>query len=242
MAEEGVAAMLREVRKKRAHEDIVRQIRSLVEKGKLKKGQKLPPERELSEIFKVSRATVREAIFSLEAMDLVSRRQGDGTYITAARGEDLVQPLALSLVSEKDDLIDILSLRKLIEPEVAQLASGNARPGDIRNLEKILRRQEMEVNLGRSPVRTDAEFHHALAQVARNRIFERLLREIMDLLEKTRGQYLQTEERKHTSLQGHREILAAIQTGNGAKARLAMRRHLHRVESILFKRGGEREI
>ena len=231
--------MLREVRKKRAHEDIVKQIRSLVEKGKLKQGEKLPPERELSESFKVSRATVREAIFSLEAMRLLRRRQGDGTYITAAPGEDLVKPLALSLVHEKNDLIDIFSLRKLIEPEVAQLASENAKPADIGHLKKILREQEKEVNQGRNPVRTDSEFHHALAWTARNRIFERLLMAIMDLLQKTREQYLQTEERKQSSLLGHREILAAIQTGDGRKARQAMRRHLENVEHTLFKKGGE---
>jgi GntR family transcriptional repressor for pyruvate dehydrogenase complex len=231
--------MLREVRKKRAHEDIVKQIRSLVEKGKLKQGEKLPPERELSETFKVSRATVREAIFSLEAMKLLRRRQGDGTYITAARGEDLVQPLAISLFHEKNDLIDIFSLRKLIEPEVAQLASENAHPVDIRHLKRILQKQEKEVGERRNPVRTDAEFHHALARTARNRIFERLLTAIMDLLQKTREQYLQTEERKQSSLLGHREILAAIQMGDGRKARLAMRRHLEKVESISFKKGGE---
>jgi GntR family transcriptional repressor for pyruvate dehydrogenase complex len=233
--------MLREVRKKRAHEDIVKQIRSLVEKGKLKQGEKLPPERDLSETFKVSRATVREAIFSLETMKLVRRRQGDGTYITAARGEDLVQPLALSLVHEKDDLIDIFSLRKLIEPEVAHLACDNAQPEDLQNLEKILREQEREVNRKRSALRIDAEFHHTLAQTARNRIFERLLMAVMDLLQQTREQYLQTEERKRTSLRGHREILAAIRAGDGRKARLAMRRHLERVERISFKKGGERK-
>jgi GntR family transcriptional repressor for pyruvate dehydrogenase complex len=238
MEEEGVPAMLREVRKKKAHEDIVKQIRSLVEKGKLKQGEKLPPERDLSEIFKVSRATVREAIFSLETMKLVRRRQGDGTYITAARGEDLVQPLALSLVHEKDDLIDIFSLRKLIEPEVARLASENAQPEDIQNLEKILGEQERGVNRKKNAVRIDAEFHHALAQTARNRIFERLLMAVMDLQAKTREQYLQTEERSRSSLTGHREILAAIRAGNGGKARLAMRRHLERVENILFKKGG----
>jgi GntR family transcriptional repressor for pyruvate dehydrogenase complex len=229
--------MLREVRKKRAHEDIVKQIRYLVEKGKLKQGEKLPPERDLSETFKVSRATVREAIFSLETMKLVRRRQGDGTYITAARGEDLVQPLALSLVHEKDDLIDIFSLRKLIEPEVARLASENAQPEDIQNLEKILREQERGVNRKKDAVRIDAEFHHTLAQAARNRIFERLLMAVMDLLAKTREQYLQTEERSRSSLMGHREILEAIRAGHGGKARLATRRHLEKVENILFKKG-----
>ena len=107
--------MLREVRKKRAHEDIVKQIRSLVKKGKLRYGEKLPPERELSEIFKVSRATVREAIYSLEMLKLVRRRQGDGTYLMAGRGEDLVQPLAGSLFQEKNDLIDILSISECFE-------------------------------------------------------------------------------------------------------------------------------
>ncbi len=231
--------MLREVRKKRAHEDIVRQIRSLVKKDELKPGEKLPPERELSEIFKVSRATVREAILSLETMKLVRRRQGSGTYITAARGEDLVQPLALSLVHEKGDLIDIFSLRKWIEPELAELASENARPEDVHKLRKILREQEKEVRQKKNPVRTDSQFHQALARAARNRIFERLLTAFMDLLKKTREQYLQTEERKQSSLEGHREILGAIQTGDGRKAREAMRRHLENVEQTLFKKGGE---
>lgn len=231
--------MLREVKKKRAHEDIVKQIRSLLENERLKQGEKLPPERELSEIFKVSRATVREAIISLEAMEFVRRRQGDGTYITAARGEDIVKPLALSLGLEKDDLIDIFSLRKLIEPEVAQLASFHGRKEDIEKLKKILRRQAEEMAEGKSVIHTDTRFHHALAQTARNRIFERLLKEVMDLLKKTRGKYLQSEERKQTSLAGHREILAAIQRGDGRKARLAMRQHLENVERILFKKGGE---
>ena len=71
--------MLKAVKRKRAYEDIVKQIQSLIEKGKLKKGDQLPTERELSEIFKVSRATVREAIFFLEAMKLVGRRQGVGS-------------------------------------------------------------------------------------------------------------------------------------------------------------------
>ncbi len=231
--------MLREIRKKRAHEDIVKQIRSLVEKGKLRDGEKLPPERELREIFKVSRATVREAISSLEILKLVRRRQGDGTYLMVGRGEELVQPLAVSLFQEKKDLIDIFSLRKLIEPEVALLASENAKRADIRYLKEILRVQEREVRQGKNPVLTDSEFHHALARTAQNRIFERLLMAIMDLLKKTREKYLQTEERKQSSLLGHREILAAIQTGYGRKARQAMRRHLENVEHAVFRKGGQ---
>ncbi|MBI5968175.1 MAG: FadR family transcriptional regulator [Deltaproteobacteria bacterium] len=231
--------MLKAVKKKRAYEDIVKQIRHLIEKGKLKRGDQLPTERELSETFKVSRATVREAVFSLETMKLVSRRQGDGTYVIASSEEALVQPLAASLFHEKDDLIDIFHIRKIIESEVAQLASENATPGEINELEDILKEQEKEVTNGKNPIQTDTKFHHLLARMSKNRILERLLLALFDLLSKTREKYLQTEERKKKSLHGHLNILAAIKNGNGRAARQAMRRHLEDVEDILFKKKGE---
>ncbi len=134
--------MLKEVRKKRAYEDIVTQIHDLIKKGRLKQHDQLPNEKELSETFKVSRSTVREAILSLETMRLVERRQGDGTYVIATSEEALVQPLASTLYGEKDDLIDIFFLRKIIEPEVAHIAAENATAEEIEELEKILREQE----------------------------------------------------------------------------------------------------
>jgi len=232
--------MLKAVEKKRAYEDIVKQIFSLIEKGRLKRGDQLPVERELSETFKVSRATVREAIFSLESMGLVQRRQGDGTYVIASSEDALVQPLAMALFHEKDDIIDIFSVRKIIEPEVAQLASENRTPEEIEEVEEILREQEKEVENGKNPVHTDSKFHHLLARMARNRILERLLITLVDLLSKTREEYLQTEERKQKSLHGHYEILAAIRNGNGKAARKAMRRHLEDVENAVFnKRRGK---
>ena len=228
--------MLKAVEKKRAYEDIVKQIFSLIENGKLKRGDQLPVERELSETFKVSRATVREAIFSLESMRLVQRRQGDGTYVIASSEEALVQPLAAALFHEKDDIIDIFSIRKIIEPEVAQLASEHATPEEISELEEILKEQEREVRRGEDPVQTDPEFHHFLARMAKNRVLERLLLALVDLLGKTRENYLQTEERMEKSLQGHQAILSAIKNGNGKAAKQAMRRHLEAVENTLFKK------
>jgi GntR family transcriptional repressor for pyruvate dehydrogenase complex len=183
---------------------------------------------------------VREAIFFLEAMKLVDRRQGDGTYVIASTEEALVQPLATSLFHEKDDMIDIFFFRKIVEPEVAQLASENRTSEEINELEEILKEQEKEVANGKSPIQTDSEFHHLLARMARNRVLERLLLVLVDLLGKTREKYLQTEERKQKSLHGHRNILDAIKNGNGTVARQAMRRHLEDVENILFdkKKGG----
>ena len=154
--------MLKAVIKKRAYEGIVKQIRNLIQKGRLKRGDQLPNERELSETFKVSRATVREAILSLETMKLVDRRQGNGTYVIASSEEALVQPLAASLFHEKDDLIDIFSLRKIIEPEIAQLASENGTPEELNELGKILKEQEKEVANGENPHSNGYQFSSSL--------------------------------------------------------------------------------
>ena len=232
--------MLKAIEKKRAYEDIVRQIRSLIERGRLKRGDQLPAERELSETFKVSRATVREAIFSLQSMKLVQKKQGNGTYVIASSEEALIQPLAGALFHERDDIIDIFSIRKMVEPEVAHLASEHATAEEVNELDEILREQEREVQTSGNPVQTDAEFHHLLARMGRNRVLERLMLALVDLSSKTREKYLQTEERKQKSLQGHRAILLAIRNSDGKAARQAMRAHLEDVErTLLKKKGGE---
>jgi GntR family transcriptional repressor for pyruvate dehydrogenase complex len=75
--------MLKAVKKTRVYEDIVSQVKELIAEGKLRPGDQLPSERELSEMFQVSRASVREAIRALESIRLIEIRQGEGTYIAS---------------------------------------------------------------------------------------------------------------------------------------------------------------
>jgi GntR family transcriptional repressor for pyruvate dehydrogenase complex len=78
-----------------------------------------------------------------------------------------VQPLASALFGEKDDLIDVFYLRKIIEPEVAQTAAGNATAEEIEELVKILREQENDVIDGGQGVHIDSTFHHLLSRMAK---------------------------------------------------------------------------
>ena len=210
--------MLKAVKKKRVYEDIVKQIRNLIQKRKLKQGDQLPTERELSETFKVSRASVREAIRYLESMKLVESRQGEGTYVIASSEEALVQPLASTLFLEKDNIMDIFSIRKIIEPQVAQLAAENATASEINELEEILQEQAKDLADGLNLTKTDSEFHNLLIQTAKNRVLERLLLAVLDLLAQTRENYLQVEGRAQRSLEGHHEIFSAIKARNPVAA------------------------
>jgi len=168
----------------------------------------------------------------------VERRQGNGTYVTATSEDAIIKPLALSIFSEKDNILDIFSVRKLLEPEIAELAAKNASDKEIEILEKIIKKQEKYLSEGKNPIGIDSEFHHKLAKISKNKVLERLLCTLVRILAKTREAYLQTDERQYKSLSGHKEILAAIKLRHGTFARQAMKRHLQEVEKTIFKKEG----
>src|SRR3954452_12800427 len=133
--------MFRPVGKPRVAEEIVQQLRGLILRGEYAVGDKLPPERKLAEELGVNRASLREAIKSLEHMGLVKTRQGDGTRVL-----DFMQTAGLELVSHLipgdgslhlDILNDVLEFRRWSGRETARLAADKATADDIKRLEGI---------------------------------------------------------------------------------------------------------
>jgi len=230
---------LKVVEKKRAYEDIVQQVLVLIEEGKLKRGDQLPSERELTEAFKVSRTTVREAIRTLESMKLLQCRQGNGTFVLASSEEAMIQPLAAALFNKKDDIRDIFYIRKIIEPHVAELAAENATPQEIEEMERILRKQEECIGRGENIIETDSAFHNLMVKATKNRVMERLIVVLIDLLKKSREKYLtedENDERATRSLEGHHRVLSAVKNGDGDTARKSMLQHLEDIEGIIFNK------
>ncbi len=234
---------LKVVEKKRAYESIVHQVMALIENGKLKQGDQLPSERELTEIFKVSRTTVREAIRTLESMKLLQSRQGNGTYVLATSEEELVQPLAAALFNAEDDIRDIFYVRKIIEPHVAELAAENATPREIAEMEEILKRQERCIDRNESIIETDSAFHSLMACASRNQVVERISVALVDFLKQSREFFLpeddQNNRRPNRSLEGHKLVLAAIKEGDAGGAKRSMLQHLEDIEDIVFKNKGK---
>jgi GntR family transcriptional repressor for pyruvate dehydrogenase complex len=235
---------LKAVEKKRAYEDIVQQVVTLIEDGKLKRGDQLPSERELTEAFKVSRTTVREAIRTLESMQLLQCLQGNGTYILASSEEALIRPLAAALSNANDSIRDIFYIRKIIEPHCASLAAENATPQEMEEMERILNEQEACIGRGESVLETNTLFHNRLAGAAKNRVMERLLLALIDLLHQAQEDYLSESVRNtraKRSLDGHKQILTAVKNGNCDVALKLMLQHLEDIETIIFRKleGGD---
>ena len=225
--------MLPSSKKTRLYETIVAQLGQLIQEGKLCPGDRLPPERELAARLQVSRASVREALRSLELQGLLSSRQGSGTFIAAIGQEELLRAFA-HLAEEGQTLRDIFELRFLLEPPIAAMAARRATPQDIARLEATVKEQEQQIQLGQSGVEADMAFHAALAEATHNQALLRLGATLMEVLAPSRDTHLQTPERSHLSLLSHRRILEAIQAGSATQARKAMEEHVVHVDRVLF--------
>lgn len=219
---------LEPVRRSRIYEHIVAQIQGLIQEGTLGPGDQLPPERVLAETFQVSRASVREALRALELRGLIEGKQGGGTFVRALSTDDLIPPMASALLAgaEMDQLMEV---REMIEPHVAELAAARATPALIAELEELLARQEARMRLGEIPIEEDTAFHDALAVATNNGVLLRLLHLVVDLLEESRARWFQSADRPAKSLAGHRRVLEAIKRGDSAAAYRAMFAHVRAV-------------
>src|ERR1700674_2600730 len=102
------------IRKTKVYEKIAHQIQRLIRDGLLKPGDMLPPERELAEMFQVSRSSLRDAIRALELMGLVESRQGEGTVVRDPSAEALINPLSTLLLQQRELVHELLEFRVII--------------------------------------------------------------------------------------------------------------------------------
>ena len=222
------------VKSMRIYEEIVRQVKQLIAEGKLKSGDRLPPERDLAEKFMVSRTSVREALRALQSRGLIDIRAGEGAFIRDISVDTLIEPLALVILPHREAVGELFEARRLLEPAIAALAARRATPEELGEMERILDEQAKEVAQGRTGVAQDAAFHSAVAHSAHNRAITRIVHALMDLLTQSREESLHTPGRPTRSHADHRRILDAIKRRDEAAAHRAMLDHLIAVENLVM--------
>jgi len=225
------------VRKTRVSQDIIEQVRDLVTSGRLKPGDRLPSERELSQALSVSRSSVREAIRAMESLGLIDARAGEGTFVVPVSGSRRSDPIVASLHQDWSTQHKLFEVRRVIEPDLAALAARRATAEQIERLRAILNDQEAEIARGGTGVKQDNLFHFLMAEATGNEALVRIVDSLMDLLLKTREESLQHDERRARSLKQHRTILAAIEARDSPGAERLMRDHIRDVEELVFSKG-----
>jgi len=238
---------VKKIRRKRVYEDVAEQLEQLLLQGDRKPGDKFYSETELTEMFEVSRATVRQALTILETKGLIQRKQGKATHLTAATNGE-VGPLGMPGAADTDaahtvtDLIEVMSnipktllsdpmeVRMIMEPTLTSLAAKRATEEDIARLEECIREQEVQIKKKAISFEQDRAFHFAIASATKNEMMISMVTNLHDLLYASQYRSHLSEAASKGSLESHKKILKAIKSGDAQKAYDAMLKHLLRVE------------
>ena len=215
--------------------------------GGVAEGEKLPPLTELAGQFGVSTGVIRECQRALAEGGLVAVRHGRRAVVRPEQDWDVFDPdvLAALVSGERASHVlgEYLESRRLLEVEAAGLAAERATPDAVARLAVAFdamrgAAERARANPAAEPLyqQADIDFHRAIIRAARNRPLARMAEPIHRALSATFGALARPQTRFERGLPEHARILAAIEGGDAAGARLAMREHLLTVEGYLHER------
>ena len=213
-------------------ERVAEQIEKRILDGELRKGDRLPTERELAEQFQVSRTAVREAMKILAQKGLVDMRPGRGTIVidgaSAAMQNSigLMMKLKLGEIGGSDSLVEF---RTILEVEIAALAAARTTEKEISVMRSAIEAMDESLNDADAFIAADNMFHEALAQATQNALIIILINSIVSLLSEQRKQIFEVEGGPQRGQIHHRRILESVVRRDPEAARAAMRSHLQQV-------------
>jgi DNA-binding FadR family transcriptional regulator len=230
------------VKKKNTTGLIVQKLLELIRARSLKPGDKLPPERELSELMKVSRPSLREALKSLEMMSIISIRQGSGAFVNKLEPESVVEHL--DIVFTLDDTLyhDLFKARRVLESAIAGMAAENISDDEIAEIAANIKEGADAMKKPHEFLELDFKLHSLILKASRNRILPVFIQSINKLnlmmREKTNG-YLKI---RRSTVRDHQKIFEALRARDPDNAAKAMEEHLFNVESGYYGLENEGEV
>ncbi|WP_313354571.1 FadR/GntR family transcriptional regulator [Microbacterium sp.] len=108
-------------------DEAIEKIKAMIVSGELRPGDRLPPEKELSERLGLSRNSMREAVKALEVIRVLDVRRGDGTYVTSLEPHLLLEAISFVVdLHDDDSLLELFTVRRMLESQATGLAAGVA--------------------------------------------------------------------------------------------------------------------
>jgi GntR family transcriptional repressor for pyruvate dehydrogenase complex len=215
-------------------EEIIANVEELILSNKLKPGQQLPSEEKMAAQMGVGRGTAREALKVLIYLGLIERKK-KGTFVSHLAPERL----AIKNISEKfkkhRDVMEMIELRKVIEPEGAALAAERAGQDEISRIEEQYRRMVEARGEVERFIEHDNRFHLEVIQSAGNSLIKEIMESIQQVMIKNQSLIL---HRSHAimprSVDFHLKILNAIRNGDGPQSKKSMLRHVLDIQKEMY--------
>lgn len=195
-------------------------MRSRIESGAWRVGERIPKEQELADMLQVGRNTVREAVRVLWHANVLEVRQGDGTYVRSN-----VDPVEVMRRVSRSGLREHFEVRAMLEAEAARLAAKNRSEEDVAQLRHLLtkRGEEHEHDTREGFVDADTDFHAALLRMSGNAALIELYRYFSSSVRPNALSILAEKDLPEPELVTHAEIVDAIERRDGDRAAAAVR-------------------
>lgn len=217
---------------------VVHQIEQLILRGILRPGERLPSERELSDMLGVSRPSLRDAVAELQSKGLLCTRAGAGVFVAEVLGSAF-SPALTDLFARHDEAVfDYLSFRRDIEALAAERAARLGTESDLAVIQATFDRMaNPKRRNAEDDAELDAQFHSAIIDASHNVVMLHMMRSMFDLLRSgvfyNRQIIFEQRTSREALLDQHRAINDTIQARNPDAARAAIVAHLNFVEQAL---------
>ncbi|TWE01144.1 DNA-binding FadR family transcriptional regulator [Neobacillus bataviensis] len=223
------------VSSKKLYMQIYNQILSEIQSGAFKIGDKLPAERELCEMFGVSRAPIRQALSALELNGIIYSRQGEGVYVKSNQlATD--QSFFKSITPE-----DIVEARMNIEPLIVKFAAQRATDEDIEELRSTIKLMEDETRAGVYVPETDEKLHCGIAKASHNDLFINIMAAIINAMKQQemwkfiRDRTVTRPDYRDVNFREHQLLIKAIEDRNEEEAVKIMTNHMQNLYDRYWK-------
>lgn len=205
-------------------------IKEKIGNGEWKKGDKIYTEPQFMKKLGASRAAVRSAIDELVALNVLTRIQGNGTFISDSAIPPMMNSLIPFMLFDDFDALTVLEFRKIIEPSCIELFIDCYSEQNIKDLEECLNVMiNYESYDNKEFYKADFNFHTIIVKGTQNP----LAAKIMDILHDVLITYQYKSNQAigpQTGLLEHKRIFEAIKNKDKALASLLMKRHIERSE------------
>ncbi len=227
------------------HEQILSQVENSILSRQFKPGDKLPPERELQEKYRIGRGTVREVLIALQQKGLIEIRKGSkgGAFVREVDNEYASETLALLIRHGRISVKHLAEFREPVEVTTAAHAAERATPEDIRTLKDLLAEggsliQSSEDSYG-AFYQWELNMHKELARISRNPIFEWISGTLYISMEPL-SFYTNKYRTEHEEVfEDWKDIVESIEQRKIMKVISVVRSHMLRYRRILEKEANE---
>jgi len=175
---------IKPIKKVRVSEEVFKQMKSNIILKIWDIGSKLPSEAQLSEMFAVSRTTVRAAIQKLVAIGLAETINGEGTYVISRKIGSIMLPLIQNMTLNPADILELLEFRQAVEMLSCELAAQRGTKDETLRLADIVNEMSDAIEAGdkNKYSRNDVEFHKSIAKMSKNTIIQNVLEILEDFM------------------------------------------------------------